>query len=410
VRRRSLNYFDMLFSVQYLEDRKGLENLSPVKAALKLRQAGERLPFSHVLMGWNLPSKVLQTCRQETDQMHAELFRWHPLLTGDGSFVPLLEWQVIGLHGERVAGYTDLPEFTFMCPNNPSVQQAVLAHLSAILQMKLYDGLFLDRIRFPSPAINPEANFGCFCKYCCKQAQTDGLDLTAIQMQMNELVNSSLGKAQFARALLGDVNSIDNEASRTAFEKFELFRYRSIERFLVPVVKLVKQAGLAVGLDCFSPSLAPLIAQDLKNMGTHFDWIKIMTYAHTMGPAGLPFELIGLLNYLEKTAGLSRLDALDAIHQATGLTLPKDQEDLAKNGLSSSALKTEIMKGLSQATTRIFAGIELVEIPGVAELNDNQIRSDLQAVKEAQPTGMTISWDLDRIPLDRLDLIRKVFQ
>ena len=346
----------MLFSIQYLEDRKGLENLSPVEAAQKLHRAGERLPFSHVLIGWNLPSKVLQACRQETDQMHAGLFRWHPLLTGDGSLVPLPEWQVIGLNGERVAGHSDLPEFTFMCPNNPTVQQEVLAHLSTILQSKIYDGLFLDRIRFPSPSINPELNFGCFCKHCRTQAEADGLDLIGIQTLLNELVNSSLGKAQLTRALLGNVGAIDNHACRIAFEKFQSFRYRSIERFLIPTVSLVKQAGLKVGLDCFSPSLTPLVGQDLAKLGTHVDWMKIMTYAHTMGPAGLPFELLGLLNYLEKSTGLGEQDALDAIRQATGLLLPKDREDLEKRGLSSSALKKEIEKGLSKATTQDFRG------------------------------------------------------
>ena len=41
-----------------------------------------------------------------------------------------------------------------------------------------------------------------------------------------------------------------------------------------------------------------MVGQDLSGMSGIVDWIKLMTYAHTLGPAGIPFELSGLFHYL----------------------------------------------------------------------------------------------------------------
>ena len=53
----------------------------------------------------------------------------------------------------------------------------------------------------------------------------------------------------------------------------------------------------------------------------------------------------------------------------------------------------------------MMAGIELVEIAGVAELDEAQIRADLAAVRAAGADGLVLSWDLWAIPLERLELV-----
>src|SRR5215472_12572814 len=117
------------FAVQYLEGGPDAAAISTDAARHKLRAAAERLPISMVLLGWNLPEALRDACADEARRIGARLYRWHPLLTGDGVLVPRPEWRVVSLSGDLVRGYRDLEEFTFVCPNRSGTRDAVLSTL-----------------------------------------------------------------------------------------------------------------------------------------------------------------------------------------------------------------------------------------------------------------------------------------
>jgi hypothetical protein len=164
-------------AVQYLEGGPGVAAIGAEEAGARLRAAFERLPLSYVLLGWDLPEPVVRSCAEETSRAGARLYRWHPLLTRDRGLMPRPAWQTVGLTGERVAGFRDMPEFTFHCPNRPAVREAVLERLRELCRSGVYEGMFLDRIRFPSPAGDPARHLACFCGDCRRVAANDGLDL-----------------------------------------------------------------------------------------------------------------------------------------------------------------------------------------------------------------------------------------
>ena len=91
--------------------------------------------------------------------------------------------------------------------------------------------------------------------------------------------------ASFMRALFRD--------GEDQLDSYLRFRVDSISRIASEAADLARRAGLAVGLDCFSPVLTNAVAQDVAKLDGHCDWIKFMTYGHTLAPAGLPFELNG---------------------------------------------------------------------------------------------------------------------
>jgi hypothetical protein len=64
---------------------------------------------------------------------------------------------------------------------------------------------------------------------------------------------------------------------------------------------------------------------------------------------------------------------------------------------------------LSSLPAALLAGIELVQVEGVTELKDTQILADLDAVRRAGGGGLAISWDLWNIPLERLELVNRIF-
>lgn len=392
-------------AIQYLEDRPDVHRIRPEQARRRLREAFARLPLSYVLLGWNLPEAVVQACAEETARGGARLYRWHPLLTGDGVLRPLAAWQSVGLDGSPVRGFQDMPEFTFVCPNRPPVREAVLDRLRLLCRTGRYRGMFLDRIRYSSPAADPSRALACFCDDCSRAATRDGLDLQEVQAQIRELLDDHRGVPLLVRVLLDPAAADSEQPGLVALRRFLAFRARSVTRFVCDAAALIRAEGLEVGLDCFSPSLAWMVGQDLGALSECCRWIKPMCYAHTMGPAGLPFELLGLADWMVDR-GIDERLALTSLAGASRLPLPRDRALLRRRGLPPEALAVETRRAKDESVCELLVGLELVDIEGVARLEDGQVGGDLNAIRHAGADGVVLSWDLWHMPLHRLDIVR----
>lgn len=409
-----------LIAVQYLEESPELLEIPARAVRERLNQAFQRLPFSTVLVGWCMPPALFEACAEEASRLGIRLFRWHPLLTGAGDFPPEPGWRAVGLDGKPVAGFRGLPEFTFLCPNRSGARQAVLSHLEEALYGP-YQGVFLDRIRYPSPAGDPAAHLACFCAGCRQAAADEGLDLEAVRRQLGVWLTSPEGALSLVSSLFQrpqgypEVPAPDDVTSLLA--AWLDFRQRTITRIVTEAASLARHKGLAVGLDCFSPGLACMVGQDMGALDRTCDWIKVMTYGHTWGPAGIPYEVGGLAGWLETHTGLGEAQALELVASAvygavalgSGLPLPASLEALRRQGLPAQALAEQVRQGRARCVRTLLAGVELVEIEEVVHLDDAQIRRDLEAFKSAGVDGLVLSWDLWHIPLKRLDLVREAW-
>lgn len=398
-----------IVTIQYLEDAPDLPGRETGAVLEKLHAAANVLPFSHLLIGWNLPGRLLDACRKETERLGLRFLRWHPLLTGDAVFHPEPDWQVVGVGGRKVPGYRGMPEFTFVCPNHPAVQEGIHRRLAQLVTEGMYDGFFLDRVRFPSPACDPVQDLGCFCGDCRKRADAYGFDLERVRQSILEMVKTPRGCLSLVVCLLGGSTPDIEPEYATQLNTFLDFRQNCLTDFIAQICVPLRNAGAEIGLDCFSPSLTRMVGQDLGALGSHADWIKVMSYAHTLGPAGIPFELLGFFDYLSGNTGLNPSSILNTMSNALNLELPEKPQDIKEKGISSSALEAELRRGLRVSSAPILAGFELVQILGVAELNDVQILADLEAVRRAGVAGLSISWDLWDIPLERLEHVQRIF-
>lgn len=142
----------------------------------------------------------------------------------------------------------------------------------------------------------------------------------------------------------------------------------------------------------FPPALTSLVGQELGLLSGGANWTKIMSYGHTLGPAGLPFELLGLADWLISRCGLDEQSALQKLATACDLPLPESRVMLRSRGLDAPALAREVLRATELGIKPVLFGIELVELPGVAELQDGQIYGDLTAIGAAKPDGLAISW------------------
>ncbi len=102
-----------ILTLQYLEPSPVLAELNRQQVVEKLRAAFNRLPFTHLLIGWNLPAHLLEACRMEAERLSIHFLRWHPLLTLDSAHQPDPRWRVIGPMDNYLDGYRGSPDFTF---------------------------------------------------------------------------------------------------------------------------------------------------------------------------------------------------------------------------------------------------------------------------------------------------------
>ncbi len=396
-------------AIQYLEDAPYLAAIPPARARDRLHAAFEQLPITHVFLGWNVPQRMFNACREEVTRAGARLFRWHPLLTGDATFTPRPEWATIGPQGEPVPGFQGMPEFTFVCPNRPAVQEAVLDHLDQVLARGDYDGLFLDRIRYPSPADHPARWLACFCDDCHRAASDMGLDLEAVCRAIRRLWATEAGTRSFVQALLGSSDVPPSDPALTLLNAFLDFREHAVAGLVRRAADRVRAQGLAVALDCFSPALTRMVGQHLGMLDACGDWTKVMTYAHTLGPAGLPFELDRLAGWLIESQRVGEQQALGWLSRASGLSLPGNRAKLRARGLAPADLAVEVQRGRAAGIRNLLAGIELVEVEGIAQLDQEQIEADLRAFRAAGADGLVLSWDLWHMPRERLGLVGAVW-
>jgi hypothetical protein len=376
-----------ILAAQFLESVP--ENLTPAQARECLKRAFAILPLTHILLGWEVPPNMEAAVAEEATRNNAQLYQWHPLLTGEKD-TPTA-WHTVNLHGKPIPGHKDLPEFTFLCPNHPDVQSFVVARVEKVIRRGIYHGLFLDRIRFPSPTASPEKFLGCFCDECRQSAEQSGFDLEQVRSQISELLTQDDGRIILTRSLFDHYPESDS-----TLELFLRFRADSITRTVTKISKQLTASDMDTVLDCFSPSLAWMVAQDLGTLNNVSTWIKIMTYPHTFGPAGLPFELLGLLDWLnEYNTG----NGLDILRKACALDLPQTREILATVGLHPETIQKEIELGHSMGIRTLLAGLALVDLPSINVVDT----ADILASQFAD--GLVLSWDLWHIAPKHLKTI-----
>jgi hypothetical protein len=250
-------------------------------------------------------------------------------------------------------------------------------------------------MRFPSPAEDLVNALACFCEHCQAAAAGSGLDLLALRQTLQRSAREELLQWLFA-----------SPEAQTPLSAFLDSRQQTITGFVTAAVEVLRGANLEVGLDCFSPSLSRMVGQDLPSLTPLADWTKLMIYGHARGPATLPYEIDALAAWLATPGGISKAVALSEIARILGLPLP----DLHEPGFFSEALMDEYGRGRrSVPDSQLLAGIELVEMPGVSELNEPQIKADLRAFRAAGADGLSLSWDLWHMPLARLKLVAQVW-
>jgi hypothetical protein len=297
-------------------------------------------------------------------------------------------------------------DFLFLCPNDEqNIREIFNQYQNKIIESG-FDGVFLDRIRFPSPSNGFEALFSCFCKSCLHKFYNNyGEDLESYQNQV---------KTVFKNFKTIDVNYLQTCQSfsdiiiRDSLKKFYDFRKQNIYQVLKMFADKAKQMGKLVGVDLFAPSLAPLVSQDYQLLAKTCDWIKPMIYCHTSSPAGLPLELYCFIRaILDFNPTLDEGQLIREISRIVGVDLPTQIDDILKNGISEHIICSEMQK-IKEFNLPVkvdtYVGIEAVQIPKVCNITEKILKKYLELFIKTDTKGIILSWNLLKIPDENLQL------
>ena len=295
--------------------------------------------------------------------------------------------------------------FRFVCPNNPDVRQKTRRRLRELLLRYEFIGVFLDKIRFTSPANGADEMLSCFCDHCRRAAKAVDLDLDLV---VATLAGHGVDPGAWLTVVSGPKPSAWLEAlvnGSGVLSRFLRFRVESVTRLVAELAEEARRLGRKVSLDLFSPCIAPLVGQSYQRLKRHCDWAKPMTYRLALGPAGLRLEIPALIQGVAQCLELSEARVVNWTARHVGF----DAEMLRQTKASAVPLplfQAEIDVAVrAMAPVPVYFGLELVNQPGVIDVKPAHVRDMVRVGRAANAAGLVISWDLMHAPRDGLEAL-----
>jgi hypothetical protein len=377
--------------------------LTRARVAEAIDRVTSSLNLDVLIVGAAEIPELFRDLTDRTARPAPRVFLWYNLL----SDIPEMQTSdlVVNWRGERSRGWagweaegSDVREtFRFACPNNPQVRQKTLARISELLARYPFDGVFLDKMRFPSPANGMHEVVSCFCSHCRRAAARAGVDLDAVaeSIERGDLAvrqsepGDTEGPASWIDILFGP---------DSLFARFARFRCDSISGLVAVARDQVVRLGRTVALDLFAPSLAPFVGQDYRTLSRYCAWAKPMTYRTALGPASLRLEIPALADGLDRM-----VQAREGARAECGLPGISARSIAA---MKKSAVPLPIVSREIAAAVRlmdpvpVYFGLELVRYPGMIDITPALVNDMVAAGRAGNAAGTIISWDIMHAPKD----------
>jgi len=381
------------------------DSFDPLRMVETVRRAQETIDLDFLIVGFREAPEVFRAfCGSRRPVDDAAL--WY------GAFSDIEGMEdsdlVVNWRGERSRGWGGWAEkggeveetFRFICPNNPAARTKTVERLRELLDRYAFAGVFLDKIRFPSPANGVDEMLSCFCGHCRDAAKSVDLDLDAVVKILAERAidpGASPGETDggegphWLRALC---------AASPILLRFLRFRADSVAALVDELAEQARGRGRKVSLDLFSPCLAELVGQRYGSLKRRCDWAKPMTYRLAQGPAGLRLEIPALIEGIASRFGLDETRILEwsGRHAAFDGDMLLETRERA---VPISFIQAEIDAAVrSLAPVPAYFGLELVRQPGVVDVDPAHVADMVKAGQAANAAGLVISWDLMHAPID----------
>lgn len=248
----------------------------------KVENIIERKKIKTVIFGWHLDKSLNQSVLDFFHSKNIACYFWLPVLSEIDLMKdsqPIVNYT--GQQGQSVQVIED-ESFSFLCPTNLMNYNNVCDLYKEYISELSFDGIFLDKIRFPSFANGYEEGFGCFCESCEEIYKKHDIDLGHLK---NLFINHD------DRLLDGHYDEyghyIFNDDNVDLFYKT---RAHMISEFVGNLCDYFHSHNLKVGLDIYAPFFAYHCGQDIYKLSKKADFLKPMFYRFTTAPAGMQYE------------------------------------------------------------------------------------------------------------------------
>src|SRR5579871_5648927 len=385
------------------------DSLNLARVLETVRRAQESVALDFLIIGFREAQEIFSELCGPRRPVNEPLLWYSALSDLEGMVDTDL---VVNWRGERSrgwGGWTDKgaeveETFRFACPNNPTVRRKTARRLRELLARYKFAGVFLDKIRFPSPANGVDEMMSCFCGHCRDAAKQVDLDLdTVIEILADAAIEFGVPGAE---AAAGEASWLDEAlAGCPTLSRFLRFRAESVTALIGELADGARSMGRKVSLDVFSPCLASLVVQDYRLLRSHCEWAKPMTYRLALGPAGLRLEIPALVEGVVNRFGLdeARIAEWSARHAAFDRDMFRETRERA---VPISFIHAEIDAAVrALAPTPCYFGLELVRQPGIIDVDPAHVVEMVKAGRAANAAGLVISWDLMHAPTECLSAL-----
>ena len=333
-------------------------------------------------MGWSEDPALYRELGEALHRRGAELWLWFPVFS-EHTLREGLRHQTGLLTGAPLGArvFDGDETFDFCCPSQAGLAQRLLEKYDRDFAGCAFDGMFLDRIRYPSLTVGAEALFGCACGECRdwlaenglpRQVQDDLAQRIAARMSDEDCIDP-LGLLQYCA---GQYIFAD-----PALETLLRLKCQRIESVVRVLCGGFRSRGMKVAMDLFAPFLAPLVGQDYRRLGAMADFIKPMLYRHTYTPAGLSFELDAMARAVSEAAPAAYAARRAYLRQVTGM-----------DGDTGGFFEREL--AAIPPVGRVVPGIELHTAEGLPPVRRTDIADSVHRVEQAGYFDRVACWDI----------------
>ena len=348
----------------------------------KLIEFIEDVKVKAVIIGWAPQKELYDAVYEILKPKGIEMYLWYPVFSEIGEFVPMKK--VVGHKGQEIETFSfqEGENFEFYCPNTKENIKNAIDFFEEKFGKYSFDGVFLDKIRYPAFSNGLEGVFTCFCDKCKSDMEISGIELEGL----NNSIERTFNETGFIKEL-GEKDSFKDEN----LDKFFKFKNRVIKESLSEIVSHFKNKGKKVGFDLFSPNISYYFGQDTDELFEIADFIKPMIYRITNAPAGIPFEFGSLIRDSEGI--VNREEIIGKFDLDENLSI-KDEDML----MMINNLKTP---------EKTYIGFEVNRVEGIVQSNAKYLKETLSIVEQSKAKGVVLSWNLLDMPEDNLEYIKK---
>jgi hypothetical protein len=391
------------------------DSLEPVRALEIVRRVLEAIDLDLLIVGFREAPEIFREFSGPRRPVEKTAL-WYAVLSDtegleDSDLV--VNWRGVRSRGwggwtEKAGGVEET--FRFACPNNPAARQKAVRRLRELLARYAFTDVFLDKIRFPSPANGVDEMLSCFCDHCRDAAERANLDLDSV---VKILADRAIDPCASRAGTRGDEASPwlgALLAGSPILSRFLRFRADSVTALVAELAQQARHMGRKVSLDLFSPCLASLVGQDYGRLKRHCDWAKPMTYRLAQGPAGLRLEIPALIGGVASRFGLD--EAKIVTWSARHAAFDRDMlHETRQRAVPVSFIQAEIDTAVrTLAPVPVYFGLELIRQPGVIDVDPAHVLDMVKAGRAANAAGLVISWDLMHAPIDCVRALAEAVQ